>query len=120
MLSFLMICSLTSSSWSDETETPSTAPDGTQVDATLPQSFDTLESIYFYQSQAAELLPPHFRPIDIQTLDEKLKGRQQNFGAATDTPQIVRAVYVARVEGEHLVSISLIWKLLTMAMNRPG
>ncbi len=96
--------SQTSPSWSDEPNAPSTTQKETPADSLLPQSFDALESIYFYQSQAAELLPTHFRPIDIQTLDEKLKSRKQNSGAATDTPQIVRAVYVARVDGEHLVS----------------
>ncbi len=70
----------------------------------LPASLESLQQIYFYQSQAAELIPQQFRPIDVQTLDQKLQSHKANSGATSDTPQIVRAVYVARIEGEHLVS----------------
>lgn len=79
----------------------------------LPSSTLSLRPIFFYQSQAAELLPSTFRPIELSTLDERLRGQNQSAvnaaASSSSSPQLIRSVYVATVDGEQLVSPRSTW-----------
>ena len=77
----------------------------------LPTSFDRFQQIYFFQSQAAELLPPSFRPIDLRDLDEQLKRIDGGTVTPVDSPQLMRSVYVAKLDRDRLVSTQSYWDI---------
>ena len=76
---------------------------------------DLFRQIFFFQSQAAELLPPTFRPIDLTELTDRLNTRARNQAdgslSPVDNPQLLRGVYVARVEKDRLVSDRSHWDI---------
>lgn len=82
---------------------------------TLADLADSFRQIFFFQSQAAELVPPTFRPIDLTELTERLntRARNQEDGSLSpvDNPQLLRGVYVARVEKDRLVSDQSHWDI---------
>lgn len=77
----------------------------------LPSSMDRFQQIYFFQSQAAELLPPSFRPIDLSDLDEQLKRIDGGTVTPVDSPQLMRSVYVAKLDRDRLVSTQSYWDI---------
>ncbi len=79
--------------------------------AALPSSLDRFNPIYFYQSQVAEIVPPSFRPIDLEELDERLKGMASTTLSPVEAPQFIRGVYLARLENNHLVSHRSYWDI---------
>ncbi len=88
-------------------------PDEVVAAVSLPKSLNQFRQIYFYQSQAAELLPPSYRPIDIAELEQRLQAAPAgSLRSPNDTPQLIRSVYVARFEQDSLVSTRSYWDIL--------
>lgn len=79
--------------------------------AVLPQSFDTLRPIRFFQGQGSGVLPDSFRPITISQLDARLRAEGAGTVSVFEKPQLDRAVYVARLVDSALVSTETIWEI---------
>ena len=65
---------------------------------------DRYRRVYFYQSEAARLVPPDFRPVALDDLQALLERPVDGAGPAIDRPQLVRAVYVAYLQDDALRS----------------
>ena len=83
--------------------TPSPPP------AELPSSFEILRPIHFFAGQASGIVPDSFRAVSIPQLDEKLTPLLASSSSVDDSPQLVRAVYVARLDGTSLISSQTTW-----------
>lgn len=79
--------------------------------AALPQSFDALRPILFFQGQGSGLIPESFRPITISQLDTRLSGEGAGAMSVFEKPQLNRAVYVARLVDSALVSSQTTWDI---------
>lgn len=90
--------------------TEPTASKGTPS-ARLPQSFELLRPIHFFGGQASGIVPDFFRPIAIEQLDRQLRPLADSVSSGVDRPQLVRAVYVARLAGTSLVSTQTTWEV---------
>jgi len=100
-------------------ETPSSQPASSVV---LPESTDAFRQIFFYQSQVAELVPPTFRPIDLSELEERLKDRPNvsKGGSVSplDNPQLIRSVYIAKLDKDRLISKQSFWDIACRDENQ--
>src|SRR6056297_1487482 len=72
----------------------------------LPESLGSspIRRIYFYQSQASNLLPRSYWPVDIEDLEAALARNSEVARPGQQRPQLVSAVYVARFDGHALIS----------------
>ncbi len=77
----------------------------------LPRSFELLRPIYFFGGQASGIVPDFFRPIAIEQLDRQLRPLADSVISGVERPQLVRAVYVARLAGASLVSTQTTWEV---------
>lgn len=75
----------------------------------LPESFGLLRPIRFFRGQATGVLPSSFRPITIDQLDERLEPLAKAAAAESSRPQLVRATYLAHLDGTSLVSSQTHW-----------
>ncbi|HBJ38377.1 MAG TPA: hypothetical protein DDZ51_27220 [Planctomycetaceae bacterium] len=82
-----------------------------KASASLPQSFETLRPILFFQGQGSGLIPETFRPITISQLDSRLSGEGTGAMSVFEKPQLNRAVYVARLVDSALVSSQTTWEI---------
>lgn len=98
-----------------EPEPPPSPPQGTS----LPESFGLLRPIYFFRGQASGLLPGTFRPVSIEQLNERLSPLVEAVVAEADRPRLARAVYVARLSDNALVSDQTTWEVSHSGRN-PG
>jgi hypothetical protein len=88
----------------------STSPELSQKPAwSLPESLSRFQQIFFFRSQAAELLPPSFRPIDVAELDKQLQRIDGGVISPVDAPQLIRSVYVATLDRDRLISNQSYW-----------
>lgn len=76
----------------------------------LPRSFELLRPIHFFGGQASAIVPDFFRPIAIEQLDRQLSPLADTVISGVERPQLVRAVYVARLAGASLVSTQTTWE----------
>jgi len=112
------LATLTTTSMADDpqTEVPAAASDGDRSDVPpaserLPQSFERLRPILFYQGQGSGLIPESFRPITISQLDGRLSAEGAGSTSVFEKPQLNRAVYVARLVDSALVSTQTTWEV---------
>lgn len=82
-----------------------------KASAALPQSFEALRPILFFQGQGSGLIPESFRPITISQLDTRLSGEGAGALSVFEKPQLNRAVYVARLVDSALVSSQTTWEI---------
>jgi len=105
----------TSEASTSEAATSEAAAGETASEATanraLPESFDRLRPIYFFQGQASGLVPDSFRPLAISQLDGQLRAQRGLSVSAFEKPQLLRAVYVARLIDASLVSTQSTWEI---------
>ena len=96
-----------------ETESVSSESDlsADRVTPRLPESFSRLRPIYFFQGQAAGLVPDTFRPVAAGQLDERLKSFGSGSLSPFAQPQLTRAVYIAKLIDSSLVSNQTTWEI---------
>ena len=95
------------------TDAAAAAPEVTQppASAALPQSFDLLRQVLFFQGQGSGLIPDSFRPITVSQLDGRLSAEGAGATSVFEKPQLNRAVYVARLVDSALVSTQTTWEV---------